>query len=40
MKRICIAALMVIAVTPGCGSSKTVMMTGPDGRIQNKFSLQ
>ncbi len=39
MKRLRIAALLVIVITSGCASSKTIMMTGPDGRIVVAFNL-
>ncbi len=39
MNRLWITALLVIAVTSGCTSSKTILMTGPDGRIVVAFNL-
>jgi len=39
MTRIWIAALLLLAVTSGCASKKTIMMTGPDGRIKVAFNL-
>ena len=39
MTRIWIAASLLLAVTSGCASEKTTMMTGPDGRIKVAFNL-
>ena len=39
MKKLQIAALLVFAITSGCISSKTVMMTGPGGKINIAFNL-
>ncbi len=39
MKKLMIAALMLIAVTTGCASSNTIMMKSPDGSIVVSFNL-
>jgi hypothetical protein len=39
MKRIWIATLVLLAITSGCASKETIMMSGPDGKIKVAFNL-